>query len=742
MKKRYQFISYILILTMVLSFVPITKEDFVTFAEEITATDEEELLDSGICGENLTYKLTTDGTLTISGSGEMTSNGWIRYADKIKKIIIGDQVSNVMKKAFYSVSVRDVEMGASVTEIGESAFAYCSMMNTIKLSANLRIIQDSAFCTCNNLKELSLPEGLEKIEQFAFYQCYKLKKVVVPDSVTKIGNYVFTDCKELTDVEMSNNIIDFGTDVFKSTPYYEWIFNWENGMFYCGNILVAFNEDCSENIEIKEGTRVIADSPNKGCDIKTINFPDSLIKIGSKAFSGCKQITVIDFPQNLVEIGSFAFYDCENISEIVLPNSLVEIGESAFAHCYYLEQIKLPDSLVEIGAKAFVDSSRITTVIIPPNVKKISKETFDNWFLVNITILSRNVEIEEIGNPSGIIYGYSNSTAQEYALKTGMRFVAIDEEETPIAPPQTTEWDTSTTSSETEPDATSEGNSETLQITPTKDITEPTKESPTPEDVETSPVVSTKDVTESIITEPNISTTNRIEITTIEPNVTQVTTTSDMIQTTISSVKQTTKPDINDKTLKPAIKKVKEKNWHTVKITWKRISGIKKYTLYRSKKKSGKYKKIVTTSKRSFLDKKVKAGTKYYYKIKVTSSGKEAFLSKTKMIRVKGTPNKPKIKLDVNGRLWQIHWGIISDNSTGIEIYMKNGEGKFKKFTRINQTVNIKKNKKKKGATGIQSSVDSLKKGLTYQFKARTYTKVKGKKVYSKWSKTIHYTRK
>lgn len=53
-----------------------------------------------------------------------------------------------------------------------------------------------------------------------------------------------------------------------------------------------------------------------------------------------------------------------------------------------------------------------------------------------------------------------------------------------------------------------------------------------------------------------------------------------------------------------------------VKLTWKKVSGAKKYTVYRATSKNGKYKKIATTTKLSYTNKSLKAGKTYYYKVK------------------------------------------------------------------------------------------------------------------------------
>lgn len=52
-------------------------------------------------------------------------------------------------------------------------------------------------------------------------------------------------------------------------------------------------------------------------------------------------------------------------------------------------------------------------------------------------------------------------------------------------------------------------------------------------------------------------------------------------------------------------------------VKWKKVSGATQYEVYRSTSAKGKYKKIATTKKTSYTDKKATGGKKYYYKIRV-----------------------------------------------------------------------------------------------------------------------------
>lgn len=75
------------------------------------------------------------------------------------------------------------------------------------------------------------------------------------------------------------------------------------------------------------------------------------------------------------------------------------------------------------------------------------------------------------------------------------------------------------------------------------------------------------------------------------------------------------------KTLKAPTKLKATAGKRKVTITYKAASGAKKYEIYRSTKKSSGYKKVATTTKTKYVDKKVKKGKKYYYKVRSVRTG-------------------------------------------------------------------------------------------------------------------------
>ena len=130
---------------------------------------EKNLLKSGSCGENVRYELSSDGTLTISGSGNM--NNYERTEspfynnDNIKKVIIG----------------------TGITDIGESLFLNCSKLCSVEISDTVTKLGWNCFYGCCSLTEIEIPESVTIIDTDSFDGCINLRNVTIPDSVEIIG---------------------------------------------------------------------------------------------------------------------------------------------------------------------------------------------------------------------------------------------------------------------------------------------------------------------------------------------------------------------------------------------------------------------------------------------------------------------------------------------------------------------------------------------------------------------------
>ena len=111
---------------------------------------------SGSCGDNLTWTLGTDGTLTISGKGPMydyefsdqfymggwgqSSAPWYLYWYDIKEVVIEEGVTSIGEYAFfYCEAIESVTIPKSVVSIGDSAFNKCTVLTHVYYGANEKL---------------------------------------------------------------------------------------------------------------------------------------------------------------------------------------------------------------------------------------------------------------------------------------------------------------------------------------------------------------------------------------------------------------------------------------------------------------------------------------------------------------------------------------------------------------------------------------------------------------------------
>ena len=128
----------------------------------------------GSCGDHATYRITRDGTMTISGSGE---------------IVLPTGANTISRVVF--------DPDSNITSIGRSCFADCDLITQIILPDTVTTIEQQAFYSCEDLEYVYLPEGITTIGKQAFDVCDELSYIYVPDSVHTIQPFAFDDCPRL-----------------------------------------------------------------------------------------------------------------------------------------------------------------------------------------------------------------------------------------------------------------------------------------------------------------------------------------------------------------------------------------------------------------------------------------------------------------------------------------------------------------------------------------------------------------
>ena len=362
----------------------------------------------GTCGDNLTWTLDNSGTLTISGTGEMTSYDyynapWYSSRSSITSVVIEDGVTSIGSLVFYCCdALTSISIPDSVTSIGSLAFDYCDALTSI-----------------------SIPDSVTSIGYSAFHHCDALTSVSIGSGVTSIGERAFSYCDALTDI--------YYNGTYNELMSISGISNLPDITLHCTDSSISKRGTCGDSVTWALSTADILTISGTGemtdyryssqspfyaeNDITSVIIESGVTSIGSYAFSSCDALTSVTIPAGVTYIGNSAFESCDALTDIYYNGSYIDLINiqgaeflpGAAIHCNDREAIKwgkcgdttayfFDDANTLIisgtgatydyseGSSLFYNNSDITSVIIESGVTSIGSEMFAGCTgLTNIT---------------------------------------------------------------------------------------------------------------------------------------------------------------------------------------------------------------------------------------------------------------------------------------------------------------------------------------------------------------------
>ena len=174
---------------------------------------------------------------------------------------------------------------------GNTGRVYCNMLKRVEVGSSVTSIGDYAFGYCYSLSSVVIPDGVTSIGNYAFYHCYSLSSVVIPDGVTSIGKYAFYYCYSLSSVVIPDGVTSIG----------------ESAFYYCYSL---------SSVVIPDGVTSIGESAFGYCySLSSVVIPDGVTSIGINAFYNCYSLSSVVIPDGVTSIGANAFGYCYGIKE-------------------------------------------------------------------------------------------------------------------------------------------------------------------------------------------------------------------------------------------------------------------------------------------------------------------------------------------------------------------------------------------------------------------------------------------
>ncbi len=330
-----------------------------------------------ICGENLTWNLDENGTLTVTGTGEMYdftayNMPWYSQRNNVKKVVIADGVTNVGTWAFYNHSnLEEISFGDTVTNIGLRAFASCKNLVSINLEGNITTVGDYAFASCEAAKEIVFGENVTTVGNDAFYNCKGLTELTLPAHITTWGERAFTSCSNLTKVTLEDGIDTIGTSMFHGCSKLETI-TIPATVTVIGN--AAFR-DCNALRDVyypgteEQWNAITVGTQNTALENATVHFASE------EGICGDNLIWYLDTDGVLTISGIGAMYDyneeatpwaefSDSIISVVISEGVTSIGDGTFSALGNLEAITIPASVTTIGEAVFFGCDKLADITV------------------------------------------------------------------------------------------------------------------------------------------------------------------------------------------------------------------------------------------------------------------------------------------------------------------------------------------------------------------------------------------
>ena len=146
MKRFLRILSLTLCLSLLLTILPPLKSWANTDSGTVTA--------SGTCGDNLIWKLYSDGTLEISGNGSMYDynyfDPWVDPWEDLSLRNVRSTSRPTREVPWHKSSIKRIVIGQGVTHIGSGAFQYCASVRAVYFCGDVPSIGHVAFDVGNN----------------------------------------------------------------------------------------------------------------------------------------------------------------------------------------------------------------------------------------------------------------------------------------------------------------------------------------------------------------------------------------------------------------------------------------------------------------------------------------------------------------------------------------------------------------------------------------------------------------
>lgn len=360
----------------------------------------------------------------------------------LSKVRLPNDLKRIPKTVFFGSGIKSIDLPEGLEVIGCAAFE-ASKLTSVTIPSTVVRIESFAFSDIDFTgASLVIPESVQIIQEYAF-------RYVLADSISvganakRIDMNAFLGCKakitaanatvakQIHRSEYSGNIAVGGSEFSDYVP----------GLFVVNGVVYRPTSDTTaevrsvDNINTKTELIIPEKVTDKGNNITytvtsvaslltkygkekliKIVLPDTIERIGERAFDQLMNLTTFNYPKNLKEVGYQAlgypgylkkdtYYSDKDLeipqsiewaedcafagtkeSAITVPQTIDYINDYEFAGGIYLKNVTLNDSITAIKTGAFMGDKLLTSIDLPNSLAYIGDDAFNGTGLSSVII--------------------------------------------------------------------------------------------------------------------------------------------------------------------------------------------------------------------------------------------------------------------------------------------------------------------------------------------------------------------
>ncbi len=273
-------------------------------------------------------------------------------------------------------------------------------ITSYEIPSNVEIIENCVFAE-SELESINFPEGLLHIGMSAFSNCVKITSITFPKSLETMHTYAFIGCMAIEGF--------YGNEKFHTSDNKCLISLTNIGICICG-----FAGKNITEYTIPEGIVGVENYTfYNAINLRKLNFPNSIKRIGPYAFEGATNIetitgeNVLEDNRSLVVDSTLIMVAGAGLEKYITPKEVKYLSQSVLGFNNDIKEYVISDNVIEVGdfGYMFIQCPNLETVTISANMKYLGYDPFDVWNTPKIKTVYCRAMIPPI-----VYYNYSDGS--------------------------------------------------------------------------------------------------------------------------------------------------------------------------------------------------------------------------------------------------------------------------------------------------------------------------------------------